>query len=167
MKLSSDLLDQAEHLATKERKKPKQASLRRSISATYYAMFHFLIDAAVKEAPMPSRNGLRRSFGHKGLKDISKSFAAGQPDIPEPLKSTKAPAVHDYLRQFARAFISLQDARHEADYNLPRRFARTEALDHLATARDAISAWKRLQHQDPDQARLYLFCLLFGATSRR
>ncbi len=122
MKLSSDLLDQAEHLATKERKKPKQASLRRSISATYYSMFHFLIDAAIKEVPAPTRHGLRRAFGHKGMKDLSKSFAAGKPDIPDLLKSTKATPVHDQLRQVATAFVSRQDARHEADYNLTRRF---------------------------------------------
>jgi hypothetical protein len=33
MGLHEDLLDQAEHLAGKERKKPKQASLRRAVSA--------------------------------------------------------------------------------------------------------------------------------------
>ena len=167
MSLAEDLLDQAEHLARKERKKPKQASLRRSISTTYYALFHFLIDAAVKEVPRASRPGLRRAFTHAAMKNISQSFAAGKPDLPHPLKSSPATPVPTNLRQVAGAFVNLQDARHEVDYDLTLRFTRSEALDHLSTARDAISAWKQIQHQDTDQARLYLFCLLFGATSRR
>lgn len=39
MSLHADLLKQARHLATKERRRPSQASLRRAISAAYYALF--------------------------------------------------------------------------------------------------------------------------------
>ncbi len=44
MSLSRDLLKQARILARKEPKKPLQASLRRSVSASYYAIFHLLVD---------------------------------------------------------------------------------------------------------------------------
>ena len=44
MSLASDLLDQANTLAGLDPKKPKQASLRRAISAAYYSGFHLLID---------------------------------------------------------------------------------------------------------------------------
>jgi len=37
MSLHADLLAQAEYLAKKEPKRPRQASLRRAISAAYYA----------------------------------------------------------------------------------------------------------------------------------
>lgn len=37
-----DLLELAEHLAQKDAKKPKQASLRRSASTACYAVFHAL-----------------------------------------------------------------------------------------------------------------------------
>jgi hypothetical protein len=43
--LARDLLRQAEHLATKEPRRPKQASLRRAVSNLYYALFHHLVDA--------------------------------------------------------------------------------------------------------------------------
>ena len=46
--LHDDLLAQARHLATRERRRPKQASLRRAVSAAYYALFHYLIDDVVR-----------------------------------------------------------------------------------------------------------------------
>jgi uncharacterized protein (UPF0332 family) len=40
---ADDLLEQALHLANRERKGPRQASLRRAVSTAYYALFHLLI----------------------------------------------------------------------------------------------------------------------------
>lgn len=52
MTLHHDLLEQAEHLAKRETKKPKQASLRRAVSSAYYALFHLLVsDGARRLAP--------------------------------------------------------------------------------------------------------------------
>ena len=39
----ADLLSQAELLARKEPRRPRQASLRRAVSSAYYALFHFLV----------------------------------------------------------------------------------------------------------------------------
>ena len=47
MSLQQDLLRQARHLATKEPRRPSQASLRRAVSAAYYALFHLLVDEAI------------------------------------------------------------------------------------------------------------------------
>jgi len=47
MAFADDLLEQAYHLARRERKNPTQASLRRAVSTAYYALFHLLIDEAV------------------------------------------------------------------------------------------------------------------------
>ena len=60
MTLYKDLLAQAEHLATKEHRRPSQASLRRSISASYYALFHRLVDEATRMLiSRGQRNGIR------------------------------------------------------------------------------------------------------------
>jgi hypothetical protein len=48
MTLPHTLLAQAGLLATKERLRPKQASLRRVISTAYYALFHFLVDKSCR-----------------------------------------------------------------------------------------------------------------------
>ena len=47
MNLAEDLLEQANHLARREKGKPKQASLRRAVSTAYYAAFHLLVAEAV------------------------------------------------------------------------------------------------------------------------
>lgn len=55
-----DLIEQAHHLATEEPRRPKQASLRRAVSAAYYAVFQAIscefaallpADAAAKARP--------------------------------------------------------------------------------------------------------------------
>lgn len=48
MSLHAELLRQARFLARKEPKKPIQASLRRSVSVSYYALFHLLVDDATR-----------------------------------------------------------------------------------------------------------------------
>jgi len=46
MPIHAQLLEQAQLLATLEPRRPVQASVRRSISASYYAVFHFLVGEA-------------------------------------------------------------------------------------------------------------------------
>ena len=41
----------------------------------------------------------------------------------------------------ATAFVELQQARHEADYDMGRRFTRPEVLDLLEQAEKAASDW--------------------------
>jgi hypothetical protein len=73
MSLHDDLIEQARHLAGREPKRPRQASLRRAIAAAYYAVFHLLVADAVKSvAPrMPEglRSQVRRAFGHSAMKE--------------------------------------------------------------------------------------------------
>jgi len=56
----------------------------------------------------------------------------------------------------ANAFVRLQQARHEADYDVARKFSRREALAYIQTARRAFEAWERVRRMD--DARLYLAC---------
>ena len=41
-----DLIDLAGSIAALDKKKPKQAHLRRAVSTAYYAVFHYLVDEA-------------------------------------------------------------------------------------------------------------------------
>ena len=53
-RITDDLLDQADHLAAVESGRPKQASLRRAVSAAYYALFHLLAGEASERFLGPS-----------------------------------------------------------------------------------------------------------------
>src|SRR5690606_22225830 len=76
-----DLLDQAETLIHLDRTRPKQANLRRAVSATYYALFHFLTDQATRTLmgahAAPYRRVLVRAFVHSDMKAACTSFAGG------------------------------------------------------------------------------------------
>ena len=137
-KLHTALREQARHLATRERKKPKQASLRRAISAGYYALFHRLThDAArflIASASKPHRKSLqfsvRRAFDHGSMAQVARSFAGGTPR--EPWKSILPGGVPSELSRVGRTFIDLQEKRHEADYDLRASFSRPDTLALLS-----------------------------------
>jgi hypothetical protein len=164
------LLDQADLLLAADPRRPRQANLRRAVSAAYYALFHFLIDqscrsvfgAAAGRAPL--RNILARGFDHGTMKDVSRSFAGGS--LPDWMRSV-APhlTIPDDLKLVARRFVLLQEARHRADYDLSDGFTRDEAVGLVADARDAITRWPGVA--DDDATRLYLAGLLCWRTLRQ
>lgn len=53
------------------------------------------------------------------------------------------------LQLVAHAFISLQEARHEADYNMSRSFTRLEALDIVDLAEQAFADWQTIRKSLP------------------
>ena len=69
MAFAQDLLKQAFHLLNKESKNPTQASLRRSVSTAYYALFHLLIqEASANWSRADTRDYLARAFEHRTMK---------------------------------------------------------------------------------------------------
>jgi hypothetical protein len=66
------LLEQAKHLAKREKKKPRQASLRRAVSTAYYSLFHLLIhEAALNWKRVEQRPLLARFFEHGKMRAAS------------------------------------------------------------------------------------------------
>jgi uncharacterized protein (UPF0332 family) len=159
MSLHSDLLAQAQHLLGREPRRPKQASLRRAVSAGYYALFHMLIDEAAKMLIRETalRKLVARTFVHSEMNKASKSFAGG--NLPQKFGAvTGGAAVPVRLRAVSKAFVDLQQARHEADYNLARSFTRSEATDLVNQVSQAFQDWQAIRSDV--YARRYLVCLL-------
>lgn len=149
MTLAADLLAQAKHLATKETRRPRQASLRRAVSATYYALFHMLVQDAVRRLMggkdrLAIRNCLSRAFDHGTMKQVSQQFADGNLS-PKLSPGLNGEPLQDELRRVARAFVSLQQYRHEADYNMERSFTRLEVLRVVSRAHAAFSDWRSVR----------------------
>lgn len=147
MSLPKELLDQARHLITKEPRRPRQASLRRGVSAAYYALFHELTDASSRflisgtgPGRRELRQALRRSYVHGDMKSVSNSFAGG---TPPQLWQPAAGVISGDLRKVAETFVELQEARHEADYDHARAWTRQEAIDLVRRAEQAFEAWHR------------------------
>lgn len=158
MSLARDLLEQAQHLSRRERGRPRQASLRRAISAAYYALFHLLIQEAT--GSLVARPELRprfaRAFDHGDMRSASRGFVNPQPNQLAAL--TGGAPVPQAVQDVAAAFVELQEARHEADYNLDRTFTRLESTDLVTQSAQAFATWQTIR-TDP-VARTYLAALL-------
>jgi hypothetical protein len=163
--ITEQLLEQADHLALRDKTKPYQANLRRAVSASYYALFHFLASecarniAGTASSDDPFRDLVSRSFVHSDMAEASKRFTKGSSDLPIVVRSALASmAIHASVQQVASVFVTLQEERHRADYDLSRSFVREQVVATLQRSKSAIAAWKSTQ-SDPS-ARAYLYALL-------
>ena len=159
MSLHSDLLKQAYFLARKERKKPIQASLRRSVSASYYALFHFLVDEATRlmltsNVRAPLRDSLARAFYHSAMKQTAAAFVRHRRIPPKLAYGIGHPQVQQPLIDVASAFVEIQEARHNADYNRFIRFTRREVIDIADMAGQAFQDWRQVRGTLPADAFL-------------
>jgi hypothetical protein len=159
MALHHDLLEQAEHLASREPRRPRQASLRRAVSAAYYAVFHLLSAEGASRLSPPQRllrAQVARAFAHRDMREVCRQFAAGSlsmmtaPLLSDPLE--------DELREVADAFVELQNARHSADYDLSVNFDRFAVLQTVDMARKAFAAWALVKNRP--NASVFLAALL-------
>jgi len=147
MALHHDLLEQADHLARRETRRPRQASVRRAISSAYYALFHLLAAEGARSfapaQPLLLRLQVRRAFGHRDMQEVCRQFAAGSPNqaTGRLLQGTLEPA----LRRFAEIFIELQEARHDADYDVTATFSRFDASQKVRLAREAFALWAQIR----------------------
>jgi hypothetical protein len=131
-----DLLSQAVALARIDPKRPKQANLRRAVSAAYYALFHYLVREACyvqigsQHQQAGFRHVLARGYSHQVMKQACASFGGGTlKDAVKkglPLNAAGHYAIVKPIQLIAAAFVELQEKRHLADYDLTERFERAK-----------------------------------------
>jgi hypothetical protein len=147
--LATDLLEQAVHLADRERGRPRQASLRRAVSTAYYSLFHLILDDASRYLVASSR--LRpmvvRSFDHRALRSAADALV--QISASAQAKSKLRPhfdlPIAADLLTVCAAFGALQDKRHDADYNIDAKFTRGATMGLVGEAVGAHAAWLRVR----------------------
>ncbi len=123
-----------------------EATLRRAVSTSYYALFHLLIESACNKWPQPQRSKIARQFEHRRMKEVSENVA-------------KRCAPGTDLFVVAKAFTRLQEIRHAADYDLSVTFSAVDVGIELEALKVAFEAWERIKMQS--DAQDYLFSLLF------
>ncbi|MFN4141643.1 hypothetical protein [Aestuariivirga sp.] len=136
-----DLLEIARHLANANPNgKPKQAYLKRAVSTAYYALFHamaratadVMLGSAKKNRPDRAWVQLYRGLDHGTAKSACE--AARNIGFPNPIK------------ECADAFVELQKARHDADYDPSYRLSRAEVIALIDKSESAI---KKLRAAPP------------------
>jgi hypothetical protein len=159
MRLHADLPDQARRLARLDPRRPRQVNLRRAVSSAYYALFHLLASSTsalyASEAGLAAR--IFRTLNHAEMKRASVMIGNGKlpKAVQDPDVSYTVPAD---LKIVADTFVTLQQVRHQADYDLSRVFRREETVSYIEAARQAFEAWDRVRKTD--DARMYLACFL-------
>lgn len=134
---------------------PTQLTLRRAVSAAYYAVFHLLIAEATSYWGNASlRAALGRAYDHGTMKTASNRILDAS---KFPFAGEDATAVKN-LRFIAQAFNQLQEDRHFADYNLTKDVDPPEALAQVKSAQEILSTWPSIRGRQIAQA--YLVSLL-------
>ncbi len=162
MALANDLLEQAYHLASREPKRPRQASLRRAVSTSYYALFHLLFSEATRNWKQSSqRAALGRYFRHgsmakasdKQKADCNRFLTSNPPPVPGPDTDCMA-----HLQTVSLAFYEAYQQRQTADYDTVTQWTRTEALAIVDSVDAAFKAWPQIRNHK--FAHDYLLSLL-------
>jgi hypothetical protein len=157
MSHARELIEVAEGLVT-----GSEASVRRSISTSYYSAFHELIDRAVVATFQPGRPSeiARRHFEHTAMLKVAKWFEEGDRSMMGRCGLAEETA-SDQLIAVCRAFRELYLAREKADYELGRaRLSTTDARLHVANAKTVVDGCEW------EVPRSELDCLLFGIVFR-
>lgn len=144
MAFHDDLLEQALHLANRERKQPRQASLSRAISSSYYALFHLLIAEAVSKWKITAqRPQLARIFEHARMNAASERIL----NVRLFPFTSEDPAVVAHIKKIATTFSRLYEYRQIADYDTATQWSRTEVLALIESVAEAFRSIKAIRDQ--------------------
>jgi len=145
MSLADDLLGLAKKMVNYRKADLLDARLRRAVSTAYYAVFHLLLERGA--AKLVGHPGLRRlvsrAYVHGEMYKAAKAFKAGAGGLPAHVTASfqgTVPIPAEIIR-VATAFVDLQDARHEADYDLSKVYSRVDAQILVAQSERAFADW--------------------------
>lgn len=129
--MKHDLLLSARRLAKAAPSRPRQADLRRAVSTAYYALFHALACNAAD-----CLVGTGRNRPDKAWTQVYRSLQHAQ--AKEACKKVRTLGFPETICECAATFITLQEARHDADYNPDHSVKRLNALAAIDAAESAI-----------------------------
>lgn len=138
------------------RGRPLETDLRRATSTVYYALFHRLAkccaDSVVgRKAAETNRAEWRRVY--RALDHVAARRACTDPAIA---------TFPENVRGIAQLFVESQNRRHDADHDPHGDWFKSEVIDRIATARQAI---RDFEDADLRDKRAFAVHLLFGGGS--
>jgi hypothetical protein len=140
--MSDDLLALAGRLAKASPTRPRQADLQRAVSTAYYALFRAVArNAADCFVGTVRANRPDRAWGQV-FRALEHGFAKSACEVARNMTFPQD------IKDCADAFADLQKARHDADYDPHHRLTRTDAIEAVEKAREAIAALRRAPVND-------------------
>ena len=157
------LLDHAAQLADAGSGRPRDADIRRGISAAYYAVFHELTGRAARllagSFPQDTQNEIRRTWSHGEIARLAKHMVdrsntlKREPDATLPANLKKYGRLLDIAATDAdlvdsmRTFNQLQEQRYSADYDHNAQFTKSDLVEACENARLARERLDDAQNQ--------------------
>lgn len=122
---------------------PRNVNLRQAVSSAYYAVFHAVVLAAVGHL-LPAGTGderrrLARSFSHSNLRLACEYVVTPDRTPSETRPIAKTASGNASLVDVAEALLSLQEARHLADYDHLADFTKVGVLQAVDAALETRS----------------------------
>jgi hypothetical protein len=170
----AELLEAARRLLvrkTGQRGKLPAARVRRSISTSYYALFHFVLDevglrvVGASAGLLKRRRILSRTISHKGAKaafdkvrgEYAEASVAGFL-CPAGADASTVP-VPSFVRNLAKVFADAQAKRHDADYDMNKQLSALDAKLLRSRVRRVIADWRKAATPS-DRDFKHALCLL-------
>lgn len=139
--MTTSLLVTALRLANAARSRPRQSDLRKAVSSAYYALFHEIAKDASDLLVGVGRDRPDKAW-RQAYRALDHGFAR---NACRELRTLGFPPT---LQACGDAFVSLQQARHDADYDPTHRLSRSQALQAIALAERAIADLKASSRKD-------------------
>ena len=130
--------------------RPRQAMLRRAVSAAYYAMFNALCKSNADALVGVSATGQDAQLWLDTFRALQHNVAKNR--LTHYANATRNPA----LRTFARAFGKLQEERVIADYDPTANFTRSHVASLINSAEDATSIFRDIPARTRRSLALHL-----------
>lgn len=140
--MTAELIGTARRLAKASAKRPRQSDLKRGVSTAYYALFHtlarecadLLVGSTAQVRSSPAWVQVYRSLEH----GIAKNSCKNAPTRNFP----------NGVLVFADTFETMQEERHNADYDPESRYTRPGVLVLIDNCEQAIVALKAEPRSD-------------------
>ena len=125
------------------RGRPRQAELRRAISAAYYALFHALAFCCADRLAGSTRSNRSESAWRQAYRALEHGHARNQCDSQSAM-SVFPPEI----QYFGRRFVFMQGQRQLAEYSPSASFSRGWVVQAINETEDAIDAFESAPNSD-------------------
>ena len=142
-----DLIRIARHLASGAvggiRGRPRQAELRRAVSAAYYALFHALALNCANRLAGSARNSRSETSWQQTYRALEHGHARNQCNHQSAMSVFPAE-----IRAFGRRFVFMQGQRQQAEYSPTASYSRGWVVQLINESEDAITAFDGAPNAD-------------------
>jgi len=137
---------------------PTQTDLRRSISTSYYAAFHFIL----KQCADLLADDTDGTDIHRAWYQVYRSIDHGWIERASRKATDQTLCFPQAISDFSASFINWKESRHDADYNPDELFVASQALAIFGEVETAIQAFEQV-----DIKHRRAFAILVACGKRR